>query len=106
MFASVWLRADSQSLDACDNGVEGGLHVGGGAGGHDGLGLFVKQLGHVLHRETGESLTSNFLLVGRKLNFFDILSLLHLVKLQIKDSILPHVSSQNLFTPTGLFEEN
>lgn len=45
---------DSQSLDAGDDGVEGGLHVGGGAGGHDGLGLFVEQLGHVLRRETGE----------------------------------------------------
>lgn len=45
---------DSQSLDAGDDGVEGGLHVGGGAGGHNGLGLFVEQLGHVLRRETGE----------------------------------------------------
>lgn len=41
---------DLQSLDAGDNGVEGGLHVGGGAGGHDGLSLLVEQLGNVLHK--------------------------------------------------------
>lgn len=44
----------SQSLDAGDDGVKGGLHVGGGAGGHNGLGLFVEQLCNVLHRETRE----------------------------------------------------
>lgn len=47
----VSAASNSQSLDAGDDGVEGGLHVGGGAGGHDGLGLFVEQLGDVLHGE-------------------------------------------------------
>lgn len=46
---------DSQSLDAGDDGVEGGLNIGSGAGGHYGLGLFMEQLGYVLHRNTHES---------------------------------------------------
>lgn len=44
----------SQSLDACDNGVEGGLNISSRAGGHNGLGLFMEQLGHILSRKTLE----------------------------------------------------
>lgn len=43
---------DSQSLDASDDGVEGGLNVGSRACGHDGLGLFVQQVGHILNTQT------------------------------------------------------
>lgn len=46
--------SDSQSLDASNNGVEGGLNVSGRAGGHNGLGLFMEQLGYILHRNTRE----------------------------------------------------
>lgn len=45
---------DSQSLDASNDGVEGGLNIGSRAGGHDGLGLFMEQLGYILHRNTHE----------------------------------------------------
>lgn len=45
---------DSQSLDASNDGVEGGLNIGSRAGGHDGLGLFMEQLGYILHRNTRE----------------------------------------------------
>lgn len=41
----------SQSLDASDDGVEGSLNVGGRAGGHDGLALFMEQLGYILHKK-------------------------------------------------------
>ncbi len=45
---------DSQSLDASNNGVEGGLNISSRAGGHNGLGLFMEQLGYILHRNTNE----------------------------------------------------
>lgn len=45
---------DSQSLDASNDGVEGSLNISGGAGGHNGLGLFMEQLGHILHRNRRE----------------------------------------------------
>ena len=41
----------SQSLDASDDGVEGSLNVSSRAGGHDGLALFMEQLGHILHKK-------------------------------------------------------
>lgn len=45
---------DSQSLDASNDGVEGGLNIGSRAGRHNGLGLFMEQLGYILHRNTRE----------------------------------------------------
>lgn len=45
---------DSQSLDASNDGVEGSLNISGRAGGHNGLGLFMEQLGYILHRNTHE----------------------------------------------------
>lgn len=45
---------DSQSLDASNDGVEGSLNISGGAGGHNGLALFMEQLSYILHRNTHE----------------------------------------------------
>lgn len=45
---------DSQSLDACNDGVEGSLNVGSGARGDNGLALFMEQVSYILHRNTRE----------------------------------------------------
>lgn len=45
---------DSQSLDASNDGVEGSLNICSRAGWHNGLALFMEQLGYILHRNTHE----------------------------------------------------
>ncbi len=41
------MSGHSQSLNACDDGVKCGLDVSGGAGGHDGLSMFLQDLLHI-----------------------------------------------------------